>query len=95
MTAIWAGIDAGKTHHHCVVIDDTGKRLLSRRVANDETELLKLLGDVLDLGDEAVWGIDLADGGAALVITVLLNHGQQLLYIPGRAVNRAFRGLPR
>ncbi|MEU5239172.1 IS110 family transposase, partial [Streptomyces lydicus] len=43
MTAIWAGIDAGKTHHHCVVIDETGKRLLSRRVANDETELLKLL----------------------------------------------------
>ncbi|MEH0573601.1 IS110 family transposase [Streptomyces sp. B21-108] len=92
MTAIWAGIDAGKTHHHCVVIDDTGKRLLSRRVANDETELLKLLGDVLDLGDDAVWGIDLADGGAALVIAVLLNHGQQLLYIPGRTVNRASEG---
>jgi transposase len=92
VTAIWAGIDAGKTHHHCVVIDDTGKRLLSRRVANDESELLQLLGDVLDLGDEAVWGIDLADGGAALVIAVLLNHGQQLLYIPGRAVNRASEG---
>ncbi|SEC24553.1 Transposase IS116/IS110/IS902 family protein [Streptomyces sp. 3213] len=91
MTAIWAGIDAGKTHHHCVVIDDTGKQLLSRRVANDETELLKLLGDVLDLG-EAVWGIDLADGGANLVIAVLLNHGQQLLYIPGRTVNRASEG---
>ncbi|MCX4468486.1 IS110 family transposase [Streptomyces albidoflavus] len=92
MTAIWAGIDAGKTHHHCVVIDDTGKRLLSRRVANDESELLKLLGDVLALDDEAVWGIDLADGGAALVIAVLLNHGQQLLYIPGRVVNRASEG---
>ncbi len=48
MTAIWAGIDAGKTHHHCVVIDNAGKRLLSRRVANDETELLKLIADVLD-----------------------------------------------
>ncbi|MGW4460299.1 IS110 family transposase [Streptomyces albidoflavus] len=92
MTAIWAGIDAGKTHHHCVVIDDTGKRLLSRRVANDESELLKLLGDVLALDDEAVWGIDLADGGAALVIAVLLNHGQQLLYISGRVVNRASEG---
>ncbi|KUN90246.1 IS110 family transposase [Streptomyces caeruleatus] len=92
MTAIWAGIDAGKTHHHCVVIDDTGKRLLSRRVANDESELLKLLGDVLGLGDEAIWGIDLADGGAALVIAILLNHGQQLLYIPGRVVNRASEG---
>ncbi|MFC5219005.1 IS110 family transposase [Streptomyces coerulescens] len=92
MTAIWAGIDAGKTHHHCVVIDDTGKRLLSRRVANEETELLKLLGDVLDLGDITAWGIDLADGGAGLVIAVLLNHGQHLLYIPGRAINRASEG---
>ena len=92
MTEIWAGIDAGKTHHHCVVIDDTGKRLLSRRVANDETELLKLLGDVLALDEVTAWGIDLADGGAGLVIALLLNHGQRLLYIPGRAVNRASEG---
>ena len=92
MPAIWAGIDAGKTHHHCVVMDDTGKRLLSRRVANDETELLRLLGDVLDLGDVVAWGIDLADGGAALAIAVLLNHGQSLLYITGRSVNRASEG---
>ncbi len=92
MTAIWAGIDAGKSHHHCVVIDDAGKRLLSRRVANDESELLKLLGEVLALGEVTAWGIDLADGGAGLVIAVLLNHGQHLLYIPGRAVNRASEG---
>ncbi len=32
MAAIWAGIDAGKTHHHCVAIDEGGRRLLSRRV---------------------------------------------------------------
>ncbi|MFC8248620.1 IS110 family RNA-guided transposase, partial [Streptomyces chartreusis] len=92
MTAIWAGIDAGKTHHHCVVIDDTGRRLLSRRIANEESELLQLLGDVLALGEMTAWGIDLADGGAGLVIAVLLNHGQHLLYIPGRAVNRASEG---
>ena len=92
MTAIWAGIDAGKTHHHCVVIDDTGKRLLSRRVANDETELLQLMADVLALGDVTAWGIDLADGGAALVIEILVNHGQHLLCIPGRSVNRASEG---
>lgn len=92
MTAIWAGIDAGRTHHQCVVIDDTGKRLLSRRVANDEPELLKLPVDVLALGDEVIWGIDLADGGAALLIDLLLNHGQHTLYIPGRAVSRASEG---
>ncbi|MFI6084082.1 hypothetical protein ACIBBB_24395 [Streptomyces sp. NPDC051217] len=28
---IWAGVDIGKEHHHCVVIDAQGERLLSRR----------------------------------------------------------------
>ncbi|WP_435280128.1 IS110 family transposase [Streptomyces sp. 1222.5] len=89
MVMIWTGIDAGKTHHHCVAIDESGRRLLSRRVANDEPELLQLLVDVLALGDEVTWGIDLADGGAALTITILLNHDQPLHYISGRAIHRA------
>jgi transposase len=59
-----------------------------RRVANDEPELLSLIGDVTALG-EATWAIDLPDGGAALLIGLLLDAGQELLYIPGRAVNRA------
>ncbi|MFD8292447.1 IS110 family transposase [Streptomyces lavendulae] len=89
MAAIWAGIDAGKTHHHCVAINESGHRLLSRRVANDEPELLELLADVVALGDEVTWGIDLADGGAALAITILLNHDQPVNYISGRAIHRA------
>jgi len=86
---IWAGTDAGKTDHHCVVIDAEGQRLLSRRVANDETELLKLISDVLELGDDVTWSIDLNAGGAALLIALLVNHGQKLLYIPGRTVHHA------
>lgn len=89
MAAIWDGIDAGKTHHHCVAIDDSGHRLLSRRVANDEPELLELLTDVLALRDEVTWGIDLADGGAALAIAILLSHDQPVNYICGRAIHRA------
>ncbi|MFE0512873.1 IS110 family transposase [Streptomyces sp. NPDC058964] len=89
MTAIWAGIDAGKTHHHCVAIDENGHRLLSRRVANDEPDLLQLLTDVLALGETVTWGIDLADGGAALAIALLLNHEQPVHYISGRAIHRA------
>jgi hypothetical protein len=82
-------VDIGKTHHHCVVLDAEGKRLLSRRVLNDEPELLALLGDVLAIDEDAVWAVDVADGMATLLISVLLNHGQRLLYIPGLAVNRA------
>lgn len=91
MARVWAGVDAGKTHHHCVVIDADGKRLLSRRVANDEPELLALISNVTALG-EVTWAIDLPDGGATLLIGLLLGAGQELLYIPGRVVSRAAEG---
>jgi transposase len=91
MARVWAGVDAGKAHHHCVVIDADGRKLLSRRVANDEPELLALVSDVTALG-EVTWAVDLPDGGAALLIGLLPDAGQELLYIPGRAVNRAAAG---
>ncbi|MFF4828895.1 IS110 family transposase [Streptomyces sp. NPDC001312] len=92
MARIWAGTDIGKTHHHAVVLDSEGNRLLSRRVLNDEPELLALLADVLALDEDVVWAVDVADGMAALWVNTLLNHGQQLVYIPGLAVNRACAG---
>lgn len=69
-----------------------GERLFSRRVLNDESELLSLLADVLDIAEDVVWAVDVADGMANLLINVLLNHGQQLVYIPGLAVSRASAG---
>ncbi|MFF7638689.1 IS110 family transposase [Kitasatospora sp. NPDC008050] len=92
MARIWAGTDIGKTHHHCVVLDAEGRRLLSRKVLNDEPELLALLADVLALDDDVAWAVDVADGMAALWINILLNHGQELVYMPGLAVNRAAAG---
>ena len=91
MTAVWAGIDSGKRAHHCAVIDATGRMLLSRRVANEESALLELVTAVLALagGDPVVWATDLNAGGAALVIALLAERGQRLLYIPGRIVHHA------
>lgn len=91
MTQVWAGVDAGRAHHHCVVIDADGKRLLSRRVANDEAALAALISDVTALG-AVTWAIDLPDGGAALLLGLLVGRDQPVLYIPGRAVNRASGG---
>jgi len=91
---LWAGIDAGKSSHHCVVIDADGKRVLSRRVANDEAALLELtdaIGALADGGD-LTWAIDLNAGGAALLITLLIAAEQRLLYIPGRTVHHASAG---
>jgi transposase len=91
MTTVWAGIDSGKRAHHCAVIDATGRMLLSRRVVNDEAALLGLIGSVLALGggDQVVWATDLNAGGAALLIALLAERGQRLLYIPGRIVHHA------
>jgi transposase len=91
MTAIWAGIDSGKRAHHCVVIDTTGRMLLSRRVVNDEAALLELITAVLALGggDQVVWATDLNAGGAALLIALLAERAQRVLYIPGRIVHHA------
>lgn len=85
----WAGIDAGKEHHHIVVIDSGGSHLLSRRVLNDESELEGAIDAALDRADDVTWAIDLADGPAALMIMMLLERGQRLLFLPGIAVNRA------
>ncbi|MGW7031474.1 IS110 family transposase [Streptomyces xanthophaeus] len=84
-------MDAGKAEHHCTVIDTDGKRRLSRRVANDENALLQLIADVLALseGEPVTWAIDLNAGGAALMIALLTDNGQRVLYIPGRTVHHA------
>ncbi|WP_349345338.1 IS110 family transposase [Streptomyces rapamycinicus] len=86
---IWAGVDIGKEHHHCVVINADGERLLSRRVLNDETELLHLIGDVLAISADVLWAVDLNHGGAALLICLLLSHDQPMAYLTGLAVHRA------
>lgn len=91
MPAVWAGIDSGKRTHHCVVIDQTGTVLLSKRVENDEAVLLDLIETVVGIadGDSVCWATDLNSGGAALLITLLAARVQQLLYIPGRIVHYA------
>lgn len=91
MPELWAGTDAGKVEHHCTVIDADGAKVLSRRVPNDEHELLALMSDVLALADggPVTWAVDLNAGGAALLIALLTGHGQRLLYIPGRTVHHA------
>ncbi|CAM4391058.1 IS110 family transposase [Nocardiopsis rhodophaea] len=89
MPEIWAGVDIGKTHHHVVVINADGERLLSRRVHNDESELLDLLGDVLEISPDVLWAVDLNHGGAALLIGLLVSHDQPVAYLTGLTVHRA------
>lgn len=87
------GVDVGKEHHWACVLDAEGRTLLSRRVVNDETDMLNLLSEVDQLGaDEVTWTVDLTTVEAALLLAVLWGHGRHVRYLPGKAVNRAAAG---
>jgi transposase len=85
----WAGVDIGKQHHHAVVVDDQGTRVLSRRVANDQAALVELIGQVTNLAGVVRWAIDLHSSEAALLVALLLDHDQMVVSVPGVMVNRA------
>ena len=93
---VWAGIDAGKEVHWAHVLDASGAQLLSRKVENDEADLLGLLDEVLNLAGrgQAVWAIDQPGGSAALLLALLWEREQRILYLPGLAVDRARDAYP-
>ena len=94
-SAVWAGVDAGKEHHHVTVVGLAGEVVLSRRVASDEPALRAVITEVTGLAGRVRWAIDLRDGAAALLLALLAAAGAQIVYVPGRVVNRmtgAYRG---
>ncbi|MFD8593359.1 IS110 family transposase [Streptomyces sp. NPDC059637] len=92
---VWAGVDAGKGHHWAAVVDETGATLWSKQVDNDESAILTALGEILDLADRVHWAVDISGTSSALLLALLAAHGQRVVYVPGRTVNRmsgAYRG---
>jgi transposase len=89
MDKAWAGIDAGKEFHWARVVGIEGETLLSRKVENDEADLRKLIGEVLPLAEEVTWAIDQPGGTAALLLALLWERNQRVIYIPGLTVDRA------
>ena len=95
LTRLWVGIDAGKAHHWLAAVDETGATILSKKVPNDESEILTALGEILALCDQVHWAVDIAGTASALLLALLAAHGQQAVYVPGRTVNRmsgSYRG---
>ncbi|MFJ9371698.1 IS110 family transposase [Nocardia sp. NPDC101769] len=83
---IWIGIDVGKAAHHACVVDELGKVCWSSRVNNDQRAIESIIARARATGAERVWAIDLISPLAALLITVLLAAGEQVVYVPGRMV---------
>ena len=65
------------------------RRCFSCKVENDEVDLLKLIDEVLSMAEDVVWATDQPGGSAALLLALLWERGQRVLYIPGLSVDRA------
>jgi transposase len=89
MSRIWVGVDAGKAFHWAVVLGAEGEVLLSRRVENDEEDLSTFIDEALSFGLDVLWATDQPGGSVALLLALLWERGQRVLYVPGVAVNRA------
>jgi transposase len=89
MNKAWVGLDAGKEFHWAHMLDASGSELLSRRVENDEASLSDLIDEALCFAREIVWAIDQPGGGAALMLALLWERDQRVVYVPGLAVDRA------
>ncbi len=84
---LWAGIDVGKAHHWVCVLDEQGRVVLSRKVANNEADLAAVIAEVTAASMALTWAVDILDTLSALLLTLLTGSGQDVRYIAGRVVN--------
>ena len=92
---IWVGIDVGKAHHHACAVDETGKVVFSKRLGNGQAEIEALIARAGKAAGRVRWAVDMTSGSAGLLLAVLRQAGAELVYVPGRLVNRmagAFAG---
>lgn len=89
---VWVGIDVGKGHHWMAAVDETGAQVWSRKVANDEAEILDAIAAGLALAGRVSWAVDISGTSAALLLALLAAHGQEAVYVPGRTVNTMTTG---
>ena len=89
MNKAWVGVDAGKEFHWAHVLDASGTELLSRKVENDEADIGRLIDEALSSAEGLVWAVDQPGGSAALLLALLWERDQKVLYVPGLSVDRA------
>lgn len=89
MEKAWLGVDAGKGFHWAHMLDASGTQMLSRKVENDEADISALIDEALSFAEEVDWAVDQPGGGAALLLALLWERDQRVLFVPGLSVDRA------
>jgi hypothetical protein len=88
MDKAWAGVDVGKEFHWAHVLDASGRELLSQKLENDEADIARLIDEALSFAGEIIWALDQPGGSAALLLALLWERNQRVLYVPGLSVDR-------
>ncbi|MDQ1006082.1 hypothetical protein QFZ82_000567 [Streptomyces sp. V4I23] len=96
---IWVGVDAGKGHHWAVAAGADGESLFSTKVINDEAQILTLIETARERAEEVRWAVDISGRASALLLALLIAHGQQVVYIAfgfgkGAVFSQTCRRLP-
>lgn len=92
---IWVGIDVGKASHHACAVDETGKVVWTRKLANRQAAIEALIEHATKDAERVQWAIDLTSPLALMLVTALLGIDQPVVYVPGRVVSTmtgTFRG---
>ena len=85
---VFIGIDVGKTDHHAVAIDRTGKKLLDQPLPQDEAKLRALITKAAGHGTVLVVVEDQPATIGALPLAVAQEMGVLIGYLPGLAMRR-------
>jgi hypothetical protein len=89
---VFCGLDVAKADHHVVALDRDGRRIIDRRIANDESALAALFAQAIDVAGTARRVPVVVDQPAsigALPVAVARAHGIPVGYLPGLAPDDA------
>ena len=101
MQEFFAGFDVGRTFHVLVVVDDLGKRVFKRQVANTFNTVQEAINRVQSIasGAEVYWAVEMVDRNARMLVETLVARGRLRRIVrrtanskrPGRSPGRAMR----
>lgn len=84
---VFIGVDVGKSNHHAVALDRTGKKLLDRALPQDEAKLRAIIRSVAGEG-RVLLVVDQPATIGALPVAVAQAEGIMVGYLPGLAMRR-------
>lgn len=85
--AVFIGLDVGKSEHHAVALDRTGKKLYDKALPQDEARLRQIIADLATYGP-VLLVVDQPATVGALPVAVARSGGATVGYLPGLAMRR-------